>query len=137
MTVASLNWFADPYGAYRAPEDQFLHDVRDLVDTRPGRAALASNFRGSTAMIGSSRTELAYDPASPLLPNGPACNLGLSGTHISEIRRLFDIVADNPAIQHVILFLDFHTFASNPQPSSTQRYPLFGADRSQLEDQFD
>lgn len=129
-STALFNWLVDPFGAYRGPFTAALAEHKDLVDSRTGKAELARHFAGSTAIIGSSRARMAYDPESPVIPDGPGCNLALGGTNFFELHCVLRHTMQNPRIRRILLILDFQQFADGRTTNSDFDVSRFNPDLS-------
>ena len=132
-TTALFNWLVDPFGAFPGPVSRALAEHKDLVDSRTGKAELAHHFQGSTAIIGSSRARMAYDPQSPAIPDGPACNLALGGTNFHELYYVLRHTMRNPRITRILLILDFQQFAQGRTTNSDFDVSRFNPDSPGLD----
>jgi hypothetical protein len=127
--MAAFNVAMDPFGAFGVtliPADS------RTGDTRTARAELLRRFTGETVLIGSSRTRVAYDGRHPALPGGPACNVGLDGTHLSELLLVVEHAVANPHVRRVVLSLDVHLAAAAWTPNADYKCSRFNPDRSKL-----
>ncbi|MFV0442508.1 MAG: hypothetical protein ACK5Q5_02950 [Planctomycetaceae bacterium] len=134
LGVAGLNMLADPYGAFGV--DLIPADSR-TGDSRTARAEMLRRFTGETLLVGSSRTRVGYDAGLSFIPGGPACNLGLDGTHLSELVLVVQQAAANPHVRRIVLSLDMHLCDRRWQPNADFRCSRFNPDRSALEHECD
>jgi hypothetical protein len=106
----ALNVAVDPHGVYGGFPAELFRDIQIEAGTRVSKAELARRFEGDTAIVGSSRVEVGYDPNSPAIPGGPACNLGISGTNFLELSHVLDFILRQPQFRRIVLCLDFQQF---------------------------
>lgn len=110
--MALLNRAVDPYGVYGGFPAETFRDIQVGGGTRISKAELVRHFRGSTYFVGSSRVEVAYNPESQAIPDGPMCNLGISGTNFYELSYVLDYILKQPQLRRIVLFLDFQQFTA-------------------------
>lgn len=130
--TAVLNRVVDPYGAFHAPMTDVFSGKRELVRTRIGKAELCRHYAGPTVLVGSSRTRIGYDPASSAFPDGPACNLGLSGTNFHELLPVMRLTAAQPNVRRILLMLDFEQFSAARTVSEDFPLSLFNPERDKF-----
>lgn len=109
---ALLNRAVDPFFAFGGGVAGQLDEQSYAADSRVGKAELARRYDGASYILGSSRARAGYDPENSSIPEGPACNLGLTGTNFDEVRRVFDFIVEQPNTRQVLLILDFQQFSS-------------------------
>jgi hypothetical protein len=129
-TLGGLNVAVDPFGAFGAP---WLPADSRCGETRTARGELLRRFTGETVLLGTSRTRIGYDGRLDCIPGGPACNLGLDGTHIQELVLVVEQVAEHPHIRRIVLSLDLHLFTGEWLPNSDFRCSRFNRQRSEFE----
>jgi hypothetical protein len=128
--LAGLNVLADPFGAFGVT---WLPADSRSGETRTARGELLRRFTGETVLLGTSRTRIGYDGRRDCIPGGPACNLGLDGTHIAELALVVEQIADHPHVRRIVLSLDLHLFTGAWVPNSDFRCSRFQRRRSELE----
>lgn len=129
-SLAGLNVVVDPFGAFGFT--WLPADCRN-GETRTARGELLRRFAGETVLLGTSRTRIGYDGRRDCIPGGPACNLGLDGTHIEELALVVEQVAEHPHVRRVVLSLDLHLFSGEWLPNSDFRCSRFNRQRSACE----
>ncbi len=115
ITIASINWAADPYGVMNTPIWMgFNHiKVEKNKQVRMFKAIDVIRFKPQTIFLGFSRTEFGLDPAHPAIADKSAYNLGLSGANMYEIRKYFEhALFVQPNLKRVILDIDLFMFSN-------------------------
>lgn len=128
--LAVLNVLADPYGAFGItliPADS------RTGDSRTARAEMIGRFEGETVLIGSSRTRVGYDGSLACVSGGPACNLGIDGTHLRELVHVVECTVRNARVRKIVLSVDLHLCATVWQPNADFQCSRFNPERSPLE----
>lgn len=128
--LAGLNVLVDPFGAFGIT---WLPADSRSGETRTARGELLRRFTGETVLLGTSRTRIGYDGRRDCIPGGPACNLGLDGTHIAELALVVEQIAEHPHVRRIVLSLDLHLFTGEWVPNSDFRCSRFHRQRSEFE----
>ena len=133
--VALMNWRVDPFQQYRlAPADQarFPRALQRYIN--PG---LAKNADYDFVITGSSLME-NYDLADVnSLCHAKSINLSISAMAGYEQRRILEVVLRHHAPRHVVMTLDFNSFAppvESSLPEIPDALPLFLYDDNPLND---
>lgn len=132
--MAGLNAAVDPFGAFGVA--LIPADSRS-GDTRTARAELLRRFTGETVLIGTSRTRVGYDGSHPAVPGGPALNVGLDGTHLTELALVVEHALANPHVRRIVLSLDWHLCAADWRPNADFECSRFNPQRSGFEQRCD
>ena len=130
---ALLNRAVDPFLAFGGGIAGQLDEQSYAADSRVGKAELARRYDGPSFILGSSRARIGYDPQSPAIPDGPACNLGLAGTNFDEVRRVFDFIVEQPNTRRVLLILDFQQFSTGRTVNADFGMSRFNSSQSDFE----
>lgn len=85
-----------------------LDEYREISDTlRTGKAALANKGDWDTVIIGSSRMEIAFDPAHPALPGKRRVNLAMAAATLTETVAVANYTLDrNPGIKTMLFGIE-------------------------------
>jgi hypothetical protein len=126
--VALINLIVDPYGIFNVVNVKGFNAVKSQAGQRAllfKRAAL-ERMRPNALILGNSRAEIGFNPASPAWPAAarPVINLALPGTGtrsaLDEFRNALD--EGNPRVALIALdFLDFRTDQAPPTDSELSR----------------
>lgn len=112
--VAGLNWRVDPYEVFGSPRidgfNRYKHGTRE--NSRIAKVYMVERSQSRAVIIGSSRAEMAYDPAHPGLPK-PAFNLSVEGAGIYEIQRFVQHALATAPVEEVLVSLDYFAFSAD------------------------
>lgn len=132
--LATLNVLVDPFGGFGI---QLVDADSRTGDSRTARAELLRRTTSPTVLIGSSRTRIGYDGRRVGLSEQPACNIGLDGTNIRELRLVVRRAVENPHVRRIMLSLDLHLFTDGWRPNSDFRCSWFNPERTAFEHRCD
>jgi len=105
--ISAMNVVVDPHGAWQT---KLLPGGYDGAGSRIGKGELLHRYRGSTVLLGNSRTKIGVRPDGPGIPSAPACNLGFPGAVARELWMAVDRSAEQPSVRSILLFVDFTMF---------------------------
>lgn len=112
--VAALNWSVDPYEVFGSPRregfNRYKHGTRE--NARIAKVYMVERVQPRSIVVGSSRAEMAYDPAHSGLPQ-PGFNLSVEGAGIYEIRRLVQHALAVAPVEEVLVALDYFAFSAD------------------------
>ena len=122
--VAAFNAVVDPYTIFNAARSPGFNARKPAVATRERmmKAYQAQRTPARAVILGSSRTDLGFDPASAAWPEQlrPVYNLSLVGSHpgisLKYLRHLLATGAGGAKVQTLVLGLDFEAFLFKPTP---------------------
>lgn len=109
VVTAAITTTVDPWRINAAPwRLDAIDGARDFYSNRRvGKAALANRGDWRIVILGSSRVEIALDPAHLVLRGRPAVNLGLSASTLYENLAVGDYaLARHPQVETVVLGID-------------------------------
>ncbi len=106
--ISAMNVVVDPHGAWRT---NLLPGGYAGSATRIGKGELLHRFRGSTVLLGNSRTKLGIRPDGPGIVAPPACNLGYSAAVAKEVWMTIDRSVEHPTVESILLFVDYSMFS--------------------------
>lgn len=120
--VASLNVIVDPYLIFDRPRAPGFNAIKPAVETHEPmmKAYQATRVTPKTVILGSSRSDIGLDPASPAWPAAmrPVYNLSVVGsglsTNLRYLRSLLSSRASGSRPQTLIVALDFEAFLHRP-----------------------
>jgi len=123
VLMAIVNAVVDPYLLFDAPRRAAFNAVKPAVEAREFlmKAYQSRRVAAKTVILGSSRTDIAFDPASPVWPESmrPVYNLSLAGGGVETgLRYLEHMVDERPATQRpgaLVVGLDFESFLEVPE----------------------
>ena len=137
LKVAALTWlgltllciaicvFADPYRLFGTSP------VRGLTLLKPriyqqlvmAKTVQLDRVRPRTLLLGNSRVENGFDPASPLWPAHmqPVFNAGLPGYDMFWAARMLDEALSQGPVKTIVLQADFPDFLGRPVPADHER----------------
>ncbi|MEI8072450.1 MAG: hypothetical protein WCI09_12850, partial [Planctomycetota bacterium] len=95
-----MNVVVDPHGAWQT---KLLPGGYDGSASRIGKGELLHWYRGSTVLIGNSRTLIGIRPDAPGLSSPPALNLGLSGSTARELWAAIERAIEHPTVRDILL----------------------------------
>ncbi len=121
--VASINIVVDPYLLFDEPRRVAFNEVKPAVETREMlmKAYQSRRVVAKTVILGSSRTDIAFDPASAVWPDAlrPVYNLSIAGGGVETgLRYLQHMIDGRPAQQvprALVVGLDFESFLELPE----------------------
>jgi hypothetical protein len=124
--VAAFNAAVDPYLLFNLPRRAGFNAIKPAVATRERlmKAYDAPRFSARTLILGSSRTDIGFDPSHSAWPSEskPIYNLSLVGANTAELTRyLQHFIAtrlDIDAPLTAIVGLDFEEFLFRPVTTS-------------------
>jgi hypothetical protein len=125
--VAVINLVVDPYGLFRIVDVPGLNRIKSQAGERAKlfkRAGLA-RMQPASLILGNSRAEIGFDPASPAWPERarPVFNLALPGAGIEAVAAEFDAALRGVAPGLVVVGLDFLDFRVDPTADETYTAP--------------
>jgi hypothetical protein len=131
--IAAFNYAVDPYLLFGGKRIAGFNDVKPSVTTRERmmKAYQAGRVPARTIVMGSSRSDIGIDPATPAWPASarPVYNLSLVGSDTGDgVKYLRHYLALHPgaAPQTVIVGLDFEYFLYVPKPAAPVAAPRIG-----------
>jgi len=130
--VGAANVLVDPYGLF--PEAN-LKPLRPYESRRGSRIAKAADLaRGGfrSAIFGTSRSEVGFDPRHPKITPQPAYNAALAGTSMVELGRVYAFADERNALELALFGLDFILFNEHGGFGDDYEASLFALDRDGL-----
>lgn len=121
---AAVNVLVDPYLVFGTPRLAGFNAVKPGAETHEWmmKAYQSSRVQPGTVILGSSRSDIGFDPASTAWPSAtqPVYNLSVVGSRISHnLHYLQHLLANEPARQEpktLVVGLDFESFLYKPRP---------------------
>ena len=113
--IAGANLALDPYRAYRVLDIEALRPYRDKGVSRIAKAEILEHERCEVAIVGTSRAQIALDPAHPAW-GAPACNLALTGMGATELEFVLARLRRRPETRRWVIALDFASFGRGNAP---------------------
>jgi hypothetical protein len=113
--IAGGNLALDPYRAYRLVDIEALRPYRDKGVSRIAKAEILEHERCEVAIVGTSRAQIALDPAHPAW-GAPACNLALTGMGAGELGFVLARLRRQPETRRWVIALDFASFGRGNAP---------------------
>lgn len=113
--VVALNVAVDPFYIFGSPTGAWNRlKPAALEHGLPTKAALLGRTRPQTLLLGNSRIEVGFDPASAEWPGEmrPVFNAGLAGVTLSTSAELLDeaLAAPGSSLKHVLVGVDLFDF---------------------------
>ncbi len=122
-SVATLNVLADPFKVWRPDSTEHWDIYKGMTLTRIVRAEQARRGHWQAALVGSSRTEIGFDPAHPALQGHTAVNLGLIGSRRKEIVEMARYtLTHNPGLKILMVELDPTGWWDKQDPGALEEY---------------
>lgn len=123
--VASFNVAVDPYLLFDTPRRAAFNRVKPAVETREMlmKAYQSRRVVARTVILGSSRTDIAFDPASPAWPETlrPVYNLSIAGggveTGLRYLQNMIEGRASHERPKALVVGVDFESFLELPESS--------------------
>ena len=128
--ISAMNVVVDPHGAWQT---KLLPGGYDGSASRIGKGELLHWYRGSTVLIGNSRTLIGIRPDAPGLSSPPALNLGLSGSTARELWAAIERAIEHPTVREILLFVDFQTFKDNATVNADFAMSRLNGERSDFD----
>jgi hypothetical protein len=127
ILVAAINFAVDPYLLFDRPPVPGFNAVKPAAETHEPMMKVyqASRLTPSTLIVGSSRTDIGLDPASPAWPEAmrPVYNFSVVGTDVeAQLRAIQGLLAsraNGKRPRTLILGLDFEVFLDVPANAAT------------------
>ena len=125
---AAFNVAVDPYLVFGMPRHAGFNALKPSAETHEWmmKAYQAPRINARTVVLGSSRTDIGFDPSSAAWPDSaqPVYNLSLAGAHTeSSLRFLEHMLAvrgGEPVPKTLIVGLDFENFLIKPPQPQPQ-----------------
>lgn len=108
--VAGLNYWVNPYAAFRSLDDVPFIDHQSRLGTRIAKAEVMRRYEYDTLLLGTSRTLIGLNPDSEWLPGKSAYNAGFRAGRVVEMELALNHAIRHQPIKDVFLFLDFSMF---------------------------
>lgn len=117
--TAALNVLADADAIFPRAHIDGLAPYRQNLGSRVAKSEMILRNESDLYLVGSSRVEVAFDPSTDPWADHRAVNVGLVATHITEMRKVVDLIAAQSRAKRVVLGLDFLMFREryHPHPS--------------------
>ena len=127
LAASAFNFAVDPYLLFDRPPVPGFNATKPAAETRERmmKAYQATRLEPRTVIVGSSRTDIGLDPASPSWPQSmrPVYNFSMVGSGIGEqgrsLEALLAATRNKSAPATIIVGLDFESFLDRPRTDQT------------------
>jgi hypothetical protein len=110
-TVAALNLFIDPLGAYPWISLKAIAPYRSQLMSRSAKAEMLFRNRCDVLLLGSSRVQAGIPVDHPAYGSSNVLNLGLAGTSLPEIAGVLEFALGHQRPKRILLGTDFFLFS--------------------------
>jgi hypothetical protein len=118
FSIATFNWFIDPFGMYWSPVIESVNTVKPEAATRSRitKAYQAEKVNPQILIVGNSRVEMGLNPVSEAFSGKTVYNQGMPGASVEmQIDYVIDTIANNNGIERILIGVDFVDFLLNKQ----------------------
>ena len=135
FSIATLNWFIDPFGMYWSPQVKGVNQVKTEAGKRSRitKAYQVHKVKPEILIVGNSRVEMGLNPKNKYFKGKAVYNQGMPGAGIGmQVDYAINAINNNDTIQDVVFgadFLDFLlsekqviSFNDNKKPNNTTSY---------------
>ncbi len=134
LVAAALgNVLIDPDYVYPDVSVDRLSPYRQNLNSRIAKSALVARNEADVILVGSSRTEVAFDPSNEAWNPERAVNAGLESTSILELARVVELAVQQPRTKTIVLLIDFLMFDARRGYGHEFERSLFSPERTALE----
>ncbi len=112
FVIAGVNIAADPYGAYPSVHVEKVARMSNAVGTRTARAELLRHGPWEFIVLGSSRSQMGYDPEYAALGGVRGSNVAVPGTNIRELQPILNYALRHNDPDRVFFGIDFVLFTT-------------------------
>jgi len=130
--VAAVNWWVDPFGGFRGEASRYWQH-QTMRHTRSWRGEAVRRAEPATVLLGSSRTEVGFDPQRLPERMQPAINVGLSSATSYELLRAIETLERVDAVRTVVLMAGPEVLVAEPRGAEDFAWSRFDDDRVAFE----
>jgi len=112
LTIAGVNFMANPLGMYNPPLIKGFNDVypAGAVYSRLEKSEAVKRLKPDVIITGSSRADIGLDPRPEYFPGMTAYDFGLPASSINEQRKTLELAEAVHPLKEVIITLDSFCF---------------------------